>query len=117
MSSSRPTFSPSCPKRRPRCAGAILIVALVVTFVMSSVVLVLCQQMRVESMSAANRSAAAQAEAIELGAEQYVLARLADTTQDVFDLAEDQFAAIQVGDGYFWIVRPDYDDQSLPLFG
>src|SRR5439155_3239272 len=47
----------------------------------------------------------------------YVLARLDDTSQDVVDLAEDQFAAVQVGDGYFWIVRPDYDDQSLPLFG
>ena len=100
-----------------RSRGAILIIALIVTFTMSSVVLLLCQQMRVEAMSAANRSSAAQADAIERGAEQYVLARAADTTQDVFDLSEDQFAAIQVGDGYFWIVRPDYDDQSLPLFG
>ena len=59
----------------------------------------------------------AQAVAIEHGAEQYVQAVLAQEGEGVADLSDDQFAAIQVGDGYFWVLRPQYDDPQMPIFG
>src|SRR2546423_4930815 len=91
-----------------RRGGMILVVALVVTIAMSSVVLMLCQEMRIESMSAGNRAAAVSSDAIERGAEQYVLALVADTATPVQTLSQDQFAGVQVGDGYFWILYPQY---------
>lgn len=100
-----------------RRRGTILIVALIVTLSLSASVLVLCRNMRVEAMAAANRSASMQVEAIERGAEQYVLAVIADQGPEALNLSEDQFAAVPVGDGYFWVLRPDYDDDSLPIFG
>jgi type II secretory pathway component PulK len=32
-------------------------------------------------------------------------------------MTDDQFAAIQVGDGYFWILHPNYDNPDDPVFG
>jgi hypothetical protein len=59
-----------------------------------------------------------QADAVERGAEQYVLAMLASEGEtNIRDVTEDQFAAVPVGDGYFWVLRPDYGDSTLPAFG
>ena len=81
-------------------------------------VLVLCRSMRVEALASANLAAAVQASAVERGAEQYVLALITERRRRAFaTLAEEQFAAVRVGDGFFWILRPDYDDETLPLFG
>src|SRR5687767_2951318 len=104
-------------KSRLRRRGTILIVALIVTLSLSASVLVLCRNMRVEAMAAANRSAAMQVQAIERGAEQYVLAILQDQGEAALDLSEDQFAAVPIGEGYFWVLRPDYDDDQMPIFG
>jgi hypothetical protein len=48
-----------------------------------------------------------------------VLGVLASEGDNVRNLSEDQFAAVRIGDGYFWILRPQYDenDGSLPVFG
>jgi type II secretory pathway component PulK len=73
--------------------------------------------MRVEALAAANLAASVQADAIERGAEQYVLAVLTQEGQDILTLGEDQFSGLPVGNGYFWILRPEYEDPSLPLFG
>src|SRR4051812_7601894 len=83
-------------------SGAILIVALVVTFTMCGMVLTLCQEMRTEAIAAGNRAAFASSQAIERGAEQYLLAMVASEGQDVSSVSEDQFNAVQVGEGYFW---------------
>jgi hypothetical protein len=32
-------------------------------------------------------------------------------------MSEDEFAAVPVGRGCFWLLRPDYDDPQLPVFG
>jgi len=113
MTAGTQQFSSRMIRRR----GAILIVALVVTFTLASMVLVLCQEMRVEAVAAGNRAASAQCDAIERGAEQYVQAVLAQEGESIADLSDDQFAAIQVGDGYFWVLRPQYDDPQMPIFG
>jgi type II secretory pathway component PulK len=99
--------------------GSILIVAMIVMFSLAGMTLVLCRSMRVEMLASANAAAALQASATERGAEQYVMGVLASERDNVRNLSEDQFAAVRVGDGYFWILRPQYDDNdgSLPVFG
>ena len=105
-------FETTSPRR-----GSVLIVAMIVTMTLSATVLVLCRTVRVESMASANRAASMQADAIARGAEQYVLAVIATEGQNALSLSEDQFAAVPVGEGYFWLLRPNYDDDSLPVFG
>ena len=102
--------------------GTILIVTMFIVFTLASLVLVMCGSMRVEGMAAANMTAALQASAIERGAEQYVLAILTEQKDALGDLTEEDFggqngAGIPVGDGYFWIVRPNYGDDNLPIYG
>lgn len=100
-----------------RRRGSVLIVAIVLVFTLASVTLALCRSMRVEIIASANHAAILQASAIERGAEQYLLAVLAEEGADLSSLTEDYFAAIPVGDGYFWILRPDYGDSFMPVFG
>lgn len=104
------------PIQLPR-RGTALIVTMIVCFALAGMVLALCRSMRVELMAAGNQVAAVQADAIVRAGEQYVLGVLTTEGQDVVDLAEDQFSAVPVGDGYFWVMRPDYDDAALPAFG
>ncbi len=105
------------PRRRH---GAVLIVALIIIAVLAGMVMVLGRSMRVEVQAAGNQTAAAQAQGAESAAEQYVLGILTTDVSDVQTFTEDQFQ-VHVGDqgagGTFLIVRPDYDDQSLPLYG
>lgn len=103
--------------RIPHPRGTILVVTMVALFALASMTLVLCRAARVEAITSANVAGSLQAAAVERGAEQYVLALLQEQQDAVLELAEDDFAAVQVGDGYFWIIRPDYGDESLPAFG
>ncbi|HOW69973.1 MAG TPA: type II secretion system protein GspK [Phycisphaerae bacterium] len=97
--------------------GSVLIVAIVLVFTLASVTLALCRSMRVEIIASANHAAILQASAIERGAEQYLLAVLTEESSDLSGLTEDYFAAVPVGEGYFWILRPDYGDSFMPVFG
>lgn len=94
-----------------------LIVTIVVCFAMAGAVIALCRSMRVEMQASANSAAALEASAVARGAEQYVLALLANYKDEVRGMSEEDFAAVPVGRGYFWLLRPDYDDPSLPIFG
>jgi type II secretory pathway component PulK len=97
--------------------GAVLIAVIFVTVAIAGMALVLCRGVRVEAMASANHVAMTQAAAIERGAEQYVLAMLAQQADSWMDLSESYFYAVPMADGYFWLIRPDYGDASLPLFG
>ncbi len=97
--------------------GTVLIVAMIISFALAATVLVLCRTMRVEAMASANLAAAVQASAVARGAEQYVVALITDEGERVRDLGEENFAGVRIGEGIFWILRPDYDDEQLPLFG
>jgi len=105
-----------CRRGRGR-RGAILIVTMFVVFTLASLVLVMCGSMSVEAGAAANMAASLQASAVERGAEQYVIGILTEQKDTLSDLTEDYFAAVPVGDGFFWILRPDYGDPNLPVFG
>ncbi len=110
-----------------RRRGAILIIALGVITILTAFVLMFARSMRVEAIASANRVATAQAQAAEKAGEQYAIAMLLDqqtndTAADfIFTLDESEFAGIPVGEtpvtGYFWLVRPDYGDDSLPNYG
>lgn len=103
------------PAASPR--GTILVVTMIALFSLASMTVVLCRSARVEAAASSNLAASIQASAIERGAEHYVLALLEQEQEGILDLPEDDFAAVQVGDGFFWVVRPDYGDTSLPLYG
>jgi DNA uptake protein ComE-like DNA-binding protein len=104
-------------RRRAHRRGSILIVAMVTCFTLAGMVLVLCRTMATEAVASANTAAQLQASTIEFGAEQYVLGAITDQTTGVLALPDQDFDAIQCGDGYFWVLRPQYDDPSLPVFG
>jgi type II secretory pathway component PulK len=107
----------SAPRRSRGNSGTVLIAAMLVCFALAAMVVVLCRSMRVAAIAAANTTASMQADEIERGAEQYVLALITQNASDLQDLTEDQFNTIQVGDGYFWILHPQYDDPNMPIFG
>lgn len=117
-----------------RRRGTILVLTLTICFALAAVVLILARKMSVEAAAASNQVAAIQADAIERAGEQYVMAMLntaivnggtgnANSIMDFDTYTEDLFAAIPVGadydrpTGWFWIVRPQYDEDDLPIFG
>lgn len=109
------------PTTSPRRRGTILVTTMAICFTLAMVVIVLVRSMAIEARASANVVAATQADAIERGAEQYVLALLNHNGAAVMDPAtfsEDYFAGVPVGQaGWFFIMRPVYDDPNMPLFG
>jgi DNA uptake protein ComE-like DNA-binding protein len=112
--------------------GAVFIIALAITVILSAMLLVFARQMRVEATSSANRLAAAQADGVEQGAEQWVLAQVeANTpvlpstggggtslsTSTAVDVTTIPAEALQVGGGYFWLLHPDPLQDQTYAFG
>jgi type II secretory pathway component PulK len=97
--------------------GTILIVTMCILFLLAGMVLVFCRSMRVEAIASANQVASVSASAIERGAEQYALAIIEQQKDQVFYNAESTYYGVQVGDGYFFLLRPNYGDDQLPTFG
>jgi DNA uptake protein ComE-like DNA-binding protein len=92
---------------RPQRRGVIFVAALAIVIVLGTLVLVLTQEMRTEAIASANRMSATKADAIEMGAEQWVLAQIALNTTDAATIETTPAWGIPVGDGYFWIIRID----------
>lgn len=104
-------------RRDVRHRGSVIIVAMIVLFALAATVLTLSRNARVDMALSANTLAERQADSIARGAEQYVLSILTNYRDSLDDLTEADFAQVPVGDGYFWIIRPNYGDDSLPSFG
>jgi DNA uptake protein ComE-like DNA-binding protein len=125
--------------RRKR-RGAVFILALSLTVILSALLLVYSQEMRTEMTGAANRLAEAQADGVEQGAEQWVLAEIeANTTalpttttggatggtsgssssssSSTVDPTTIPAEAIPVGTGYFWILKVDPTQDQIYTFG
>jgi type II secretory pathway component PulK len=100
-----------------RHRGVIFVTALGIVVILAGLVLVFAQAMRSESLASANRLSAAQADAVELGAEQWVLAQCDAYTKDAQEITQVPAEALQVGGGYFWILQPDPDSDSTYQFG
>jgi DNA uptake protein ComE-like DNA-binding protein len=97
--------------------GTILIVTMCILFLLAGMVLVFCRSMRVEAIASANQVASVSASSIERGAEQYALAIIEQQKDQVFYNAESTYYGIQLGDGYFFFLRPNYGDDYTPSFG
>ncbi len=105
------------PRRDAHNRGSVLIVAMVVLFALAGLVLTLNRSARVDMALAANSQATRDADSVARGAEQYVLAILTNYRDSLDDLVESDFVNVPLGQGSFTIVKPNYDDESLPSWG
>jgi len=103
--------------RRFRQRGSALIAATWILIVLAAMALVLAHRMRVETLASANQLSAYQADALERAGEQFVLASLDNSNGDSVTITGIATEAIPVGDGYFWILRPNGDDPQSYAFG
>ncbi|MBC8108093.1 MAG: general secretion pathway protein GspK, partial [Anaerolineae bacterium] len=108
---------PNHPRHPARNRGSVLIIAMVILFALAALVLTLNRGARTDMALSANISATHQADAIERAAEQYVMALLTDYRDTLTDLTDTDFAQVPVGDGYFWITRPNYGDTTVSTYG
>ncbi len=97
--------------------GTVLIVTMWIVLALSGLVLVFCQWARVEALASANRRSAIQADAIARGALQYVLASVDGANGRLEELDELDWQQRQVGDGFFWVLRANLEDDGQLHFG
>jgi type II secretory pathway component PulK len=104
-------------RRSQRRQGAILVIALGIIMILSGLILVFARNMRTEALASANQLSYIQADAVEQGAEQWVLAQTEEYGSDAVTLTELPTEGIQVGSGYFWIIRPNATSNQQYDFG
>ncbi|MGD0388774.1 MAG: hypothetical protein ABSC42_07455 [Tepidisphaeraceae bacterium] len=102
-----------------RRRGVIFVMALGIIVILTGLALVFAQEMRTEALASANLRSQAQADAVELGAEQWMLAQIDEYTTDAYTLTTQvQSDTIPVGSaGYFWILPTDMSDVQGPVCG
>ena len=100
-----------------RSRGAIMVAALWIMIILVAVLLVLARSMRVEGVSSANRQSMLEADAIERGAEQFVLSQVDGSKGDAVTAISADAEAMPIGNGYFWILRPDPETDQNYRFG
>src|SRR5580658_684129 len=103
--------------KHARRRGVIFIVAMGIIVILTGLALVFAQAMRTEAMASANRRSEAEADAIEMGAEQWTLAQVEAYQTDAMTITQVPAEAIQVGSGYFWILSPDPDSDQDYQYG
>jgi type II secretory pathway component PulK len=108
------TFQRCC-----RTNGTILIVTIWVVLVLAGLALVFARSMRVSAAIAANHVASLEAECIADGAANYAKAKLIASKQDGASVLtdSDSYRGMQVGDGYFWLLRPNLEDDRQLDYG
>jgi|GEM_PF-2755698 len=114
-----------------RRRGAIFVTTLGVIVILSGLLLAFAQDMRTEVIAAGNRASQIQADAIELAGEKYVMAMIdyynstAPVTNAAGSSVTDSWSlvyntpaqAVQVGNGYFWIIRPNEQSDTEYDYG
>jgi DNA uptake protein ComE-like DNA-binding protein len=92
----------------------IFIIALGIIVILSGMLLVFARSMRTAALTSGNELSALKAQAVEQGAERWVLAQVDQNGTDTTTLTQTPAEALQVGGGYFWVLRfyPD-SDQSF----
>jgi DNA uptake protein ComE-like DNA-binding protein len=110
------TKAPAGPGNRHR-RGSILITTMWVVVALTGLVLVLTQSMRVEAVASANRLSEAQASTAERGAEQFLLSVVDLEVATPGSTSGTSMEARQVGDAYFWVMKPSYDDEKTRVYG
>ncbi|MFI4859631.1 MAG: general secretion pathway protein GspK [Phycisphaerales bacterium JB063] len=105
--------------RDTRQRGAAFIITLLITTVLASLVLVFAHRMRTQAETATHHAASTQARWIALGALEAVRGDLADAIANGESpyLANVGVAGEPMGDGLYWIIAPDYNDDTLQTYG
>jgi len=109
--------SPKPKAQSQKPVGSVLIVAIGIMIVLTGLALVFSRQMRVEALASGNLLASVQADAVVAGAAQYVANCLANNQDRTMLDSEIQSEAVPLGDGMFWIIRPNPDDERQYAFG
>jgi type II secretory pathway component PulK len=99
-----------------RSRGSIMVVSISVVVIMASMLLVYAQQMRIETQACANRASAIQANTIAHGVIAYIGNQLT-SSQDPVVLDSMQCEGVPLGEGYFWVIKPDLEDETKYAFG
>lgn len=99
--------------------GAAYVVALLVTTVLAGLVLVFAREMRVSTDQSANQVSQIQAQWIAQGALEAVRGDLASVIAlgEAPRLDQVDAQAQRLGDGLFWLIRPDHTDDNEIAFG
>ncbi|MEM9414507.1 MAG: hypothetical protein AAGA29_03395 [Planctomycetota bacterium] len=105
--------------RQRRQRGAAFIITLLITTVLASLVLVFANRMRTRAETSTRHSAHAQARWIAVGVLEAVRGDLADaiTNGESPRLVNVGTAGETVGDGLYWIIAPDYTDDTQQTYG
>lgn len=104
--------------RSSRAGGTILIVTIWVVLVLAGLALVFARSMRVAAILSANHVAALECEHIASGACQYIMARLTEAQGEATTLeSETPYEAMQVGEGYFWVLRSNLEEDQEFYYG
>jgi len=103
--------SAACRRSAHPPSGTVLIVTIWVVLVLAGLALVFARSMRVAAAVSANHVASLQAECIAAGAREYIVSQLvaATTEQTTSSQASPTYQEMQVGDGYFWVLRSNLE--------
>jgi len=97
--------------------ATVLIVAIWVVLVLAGVTLVFTRSARVEAIASANEISIRQAECIARGALRYAQAQIKSAGRSVAALDEAAWEGVPVGNGFFWVLRPNRSDEGGYDFG
>jgi type II secretory pathway component PulK len=97
--------------------GSILMITMWVVLVLAGLVLVFARTMRVEAVASVNYLSTLKTEELTRGAVAFVQARLQEEDDALKLEGEAPYEAIPLGDGYFWLLRPNLDDDDAYYFG
>ena len=97
--------------------GSVLIVVIWIVLVLASLVIVLAHFIRTEAIAATNYTSLAKAEAVANGGIQYVIAMLESASESTTSYESDQYEAVSVGDGYFWVLKANLSGDKNYEFG
>jgi type II secretory pathway component PulK len=107
-----------------RAAGTVLIVTIWVVLVLAGLALVFARSVRVAAAVSANQVASLQAESVAAGALEYVVAKLTEKMQGQTTTSPtstsgttDSYEEMQVGEGYFWILQLNLEDDREYRYG
>lgn len=97
--------------------GTIFVVSMWVVIILAGLVVVFARSMRVEAVASGNRLSNVEAASVEHAAEQWLLCQVDGTMGDAVSMTAIPAQAIQVGNGYFWLISPNPDDDQHYGFG
>ncbi len=97
--------------------GTVLIVTIWIVLALAGLVLVFARYIRVEAIASANYVASVQAEAAAYGAVQFIIAQLNSDEESSTLESENPYEQMQVGEGYFWLLRSNLADDTSYDFG